>query len=48
MISKAAAERKKKLEKAQNMVVEMRPEFEAALKKCIAFSSKAIHCGSRL
>ena len=32
--------RKERLEKSQNLMVEMKPEFEAALKKCISFSSK--------
>ena len=40
MISTAIRERKKKMEQSQNVLVEMKPEFEAALKKCISFSSK--------
>lgn len=39
-INKAIMNRKDKLEHNQNLIVEMKPEFEAALKKCISFSSK--------
>jgi hypothetical protein len=38
MINKAMQQRKEKLEQNQNMIVEMRPEFAAALKKSISFS----------
>jgi hypothetical protein len=40
LIVGAMAKRKDKLEKNQNMIVELRPEFAAALKKCTSFSSK--------
>jgi len=40
MINNAMSARKKKLEKNQNLLVEMRPEFAAALKRCDSFSSK--------
>ena len=40
MIDRASMQRKEKLENSQNMIVEMKPEFEAALKNCIGFSSK--------
>jgi hypothetical protein len=40
MISKAIKKRKEKLESSQDLMVEMKPEFEAALKKCISFSCK--------
>ena len=40
MINKAIKKRREKLENSQNMMVEMKPEFEAALKKCISFSCK--------
>jgi hypothetical protein len=32
--------RNEKLEKSQDLLIEMRPEFAAALKKCSTFSSK--------
>ena len=40
MINSAMTARRKKLEKNQNLLVEMRPEFAAALKRCDSFSSK--------
>jgi hypothetical protein len=40
MINEACKARKEKLEHNQDLLVEMRPEFATALKKCIAFSSK--------
>ena len=40
MVNNAFKGRKERLEKSQNLMVEMKPEFEAALKKCISFSSK--------
>ena len=40
MVMKAIVDRKKKIEESQNQLVEMKPEFEAALKKCITFSCK--------
>jgi len=40
MITKAMQERKKRLEQAQDLLVEMRPEFAAALKRCQTFSCK--------
>ena len=40
MINNAMSTRKKKLEKNQNLLVEMRPEFAEALKRCDSFSSK--------
>ena len=42
MIAKAMQERCKKLEQNQDMLVYMRPEFAAALKRCQAFSCKPI------
>jgi hypothetical protein len=44
MVSKAVKDRVQKLEKSQDLIVEMKPEFEAALKKCISFSSKLMTC----
>jgi hypothetical protein len=43
MVDKALKERKEKLEKNQDLIVEMKPEFANALKKCIGFSSKFFH-----
>ena len=40
MIKTAKAKRKVKLEEHQDLLVEMRPEFVAALKACQSFSSK--------
>ena len=40
MINKAMTARRKKLEQNQNLMVEMRPEFAQALKRCESFSSK--------
>ena len=42
MITKAMHDRKKKLESSQNLLVDMRPEFAEALKRCSTFSCK---CG---
>ena len=42
MIAKAMQERRKKLEQNQDMLVDMRSEFAAALKRCQAFSCKPI------
>ena len=39
MIQDAKANRKYKLEEHQDLIVEMRPEFVAALKNCQSFSS---------
>lgn len=39
-IDKALFNRKEKLEKSQNLLVEMRPEFVEALEHCMSFSSK--------
>ena len=36
----AVLERKKKLETSQNQLVEMRPEFAEALKRCNTFACK--------
>jgi hypothetical protein len=40
MINRSLQQRKDKLEKSQNLLVEMRPEFANALKKSISFSCK--------
>ena len=40
MIKKAMQTRKQKLEKNQDLLVDMRPEFVNALRNCISFSSK--------
>ena len=42
MITKAMNERRKKIEQSQNMLVEMRPEFVEALKRCNSFDCKLI------
>ncbi len=42
MINKALVSRKKKLEQSQNQLVDMRPEFAEALKRCNSFSSKSL------
>jgi hypothetical protein len=42
MINKAIALRKKRLEQSQNQLVDMRPEFVEALKRCQSFSCKTI------
>ena len=39
MIQDAKANRKYRLEEHQDLIVEMRPEFAAALKNCQSFSS---------
>ena len=39
MIHKAMELRKAKMEEKQNLIIEMRPEFKAALDQCINFSS---------
>jgi hypothetical protein len=39
MVDKAMMDRRKKLEQSQNQMVDMRPEFVQALKKCVSFSS---------
>jgi len=47
MITRAMQERRKRLEQTQDMLVDMRPEFAAALKRCQTFSCKAFdshHC----
>jgi hypothetical protein len=41
MVAKAMQERRKKQEQAQDLLVEMRPEFAAALKRCQTFSCKS-------
>lgn len=38
MINVAMAKRKAKLEKSQNLMVEMKPEFSEALKKSTSFT----------
>ena len=40
MINVAVLERRKKLETSQNQMIEMRPEFAEALKRCNTFSCK--------
>ena len=40
MINRAMKARKSKLERSQNLLIEMRPEFAEALKKCQSFSSR--------
>ncbi len=40
MIDKARQNRLEHLEKSQNLIVEMRPEFAEALKNTVAFSCK--------
>ena len=40
MIKKAMERRNKRLEQSQDLLIEMRPEFASALKKCSTFSSK--------
>ena len=40
MVTKAMHDRKRKLEESQDMLVDMRPEFAAAFKRCQTFSSK--------
>lgn len=40
MIQNALAARRRKLEQNQNLLVEMRPEFAAALRRCSSFSSR--------
>lgn len=42
MITKAMQERKRKLEHNQNLLVDMRPEFVNALKRCNSFSCKTL------
>ncbi len=42
MIKDAAKERRDRLEEKRNLVVEMKPEFAAALNNCLNFSSKYI------
>ena len=39
MINSAIAARRKKLEKSQDLMVEMRPEFLHALQRCASFGS---------
>ena len=39
-IKTAAKERRDRLEEKRNLVVEMKPEFAAALNNCLNFSSK--------
>ena len=41
MINNALTNRKEKLERSRDLVVEMRPEFADALNKCLNFSSKS-------
>ena len=41
LITKAATDRKARLEESRNLVVEMRPEFAAALNNCLNYSSKS-------
>ena len=40
IITQAQVERRKKLEQSQNMMVDLRPEFALALRKCAGFGSK--------
>jgi hypothetical protein len=40
MVTKAMQDRRRKLEQQQDLLVDMRPEFAAAFKRCQAFSSK--------
>ena len=40
MINKAMVARREKLEHNQDLLVDMRPEFAQALKRCVNFSSK--------
>ena len=40
LVEKAIKARKARLEQSQNLLVEMKPEFEQALKRCVSFSSK--------
>jgi len=40
-IAKAMQDRKKKIEQSQDLIVDMRPEFAEALKRCQSFSCKA-------
>jgi hypothetical protein len=40
MIDRAIKARKEKLEKSQDLLVDMRPEFVDALKSAVAFSRK--------
>jgi hypothetical protein len=42
-INKALHARREKLEKSQNLLVDMRPEFVEALDNCMSFSSKSSH-----
>ena len=37
-INKARQKRKEKFEKSHNELIDMKPEFAAALEKCISFS----------
>ncbi len=43
-INTAVAARRKRLETTQNQIVEMRPEFAEALRRCNSFSCKIIWC----
>ena len=42
MITQAMQDRKKKLEQSQNQLVDMRPEFVQALKRCTTFGCKRV------
>ena len=43
MITKAMHDRKRRLEESQDLLVDMRPEFAAALKRCQTFSCKFLY-----
>jgi hypothetical protein len=40
MINAAIAARRRKLEKSQDLMIDMRPEFLHALQRCSSFGSK--------
>ena len=44
LIAKAREQRKEKIEKSHNELVDMKPEFVKALEKCVEFSGKDIYC----
>ena len=48
MVTTAIAMRRRKLEQSQNQMVEMRPEFVTALKRCASFSSRYFLADRRL
>lgn len=41
MVKEAIANRRTKLEQSRNELIEMRPEFAQALKRCVSFGSKS-------